>query len=192
MMRLVCAWGLLVLMLGGVAVAGPGDKLCGDEEQIRKILADARESLAELRGLAAAQKDYIARRQLLRKADALRRQLHRLHRALALAEAETAPPPDPAVQPMAAEAFDALIASLEAESFAKGKVRLVREAAAHHAFSVAQVKRVMTQFSFADGKVEAAALMHPKLIDPENFFQVYGQLKFESDKRKLRQRIDKE
>jgi hypothetical protein len=184
----VYAWGLLVLMLGGVALAGPGDQLCGDEKQIRQILADARETLAELRGLAAAQKDYIARRQLLRRADALRRQLHRLHRALALAEAETAPP-EPAVQPMAAEAFDALIASLKAESFAKGKVRLVREAAAHHAFSVAQVKRVMKQFSFADGKVEAAALMHPKLVDPESFFQVYGQLKFESDKRKLRQRI---
>jgi hypothetical protein len=92
---------------------------------------------------------------------------------------------------MEAGRFADLLRALEAESFAKGKLRVVKQAARHDHFSVEQVRQVMRQFSFADGKVEAAAAMHRRLVDPENFFQAYEELSFEADKNKLRGLIER-
>jgi len=54
------------------------------------------------------------------------------------------------------------------------------------------VMQLLGHFSFADGKVEAAKAMHPRLVDPENFFQVYEALPFEADRKKLRELPDPE
>lgn len=174
------------------ARAGERTELCGDKARIRHILGDAREVIAELRGMAAAQSDYIARREMTRKADKLKRLMKQLRSELEAVEpAEGQPEVDDLPAPMPPDRFEALVKALAAEAFSKGKLRVVRQAAAHNHFSVAQVKRVMRQFSFADGKVQAAAAMHPRLVDPENFFEAYKELSFEADKKKLREAVEK-
>lgn len=191
-MRPVLLLSACLALAAWPAQAGDPTELCGDKARIRDILGDAREVIAELRGMAAAQSDYIARREMTRKADKLKRLMHRLRAELEDAEPADSPPPaEVRVEPMPAERFEALVKSIAAEAFAKGKLRVIRQAAHHNRFSVAQVKRVMRQFSFADGKVQAAAAMHPMLVDPENFFEAYKELSFEADKKKLRQAVGK-
>lgn len=184
--------GTCLALTAWPAQAGDRTELCGDKARIRDILGDAREVVAELRGMAAAQSDYIARREMTRKADKLKRLIHRLREELKVPdESAQAPAPEEGIAPMPADRFEALIKALGAEAFSKGKLRVVRQAAAHNHFSVAQVTKVMRQFSFADGKVQAAAAMHPKLVDPENFFEAYKELSFEADKKKLREAVEK-
>ena len=193
MKRLALFAGIAVLLLVSLAMAAERQQLCGDRQRVQDIMIDAREALAELRGMSAAQPDYITRREMTKKANRLKRLLDRLRTELALpAEDEpVAEPQELAPQPMEAARFEALIKALSAEGFAKGKLRVVSEAAAHNQFSVAQVKKVMRQFSFAEGKVKSAAALHPKVIDPQNFFQVYAELTFDGDKKKLRKLLGK-
>jgi len=188
---LLLTW-ICLIFASSLALADDRSELCGDKARIRDILGDAREVVAEMRGMAAAQSDYIARREMTRKADKLKRLMERLRAELKVADMEPSPAPvAEQVAPMPADRFEALLKALGAEAFSKGKIRVVRQAAGHNHFSVAQVKRVMRQFSFADGKVQAAAAMHPKLIDPENFFEAYKELSFEADKNKLREAVEK-
>ena len=42
---------------------------------------------------------------------------------------------------------------------------------------------------FEKDKVEAAVLLHPHVVDPENWFQVYGAFDFDANKRKVRERV---
>ena len=101
----------------------------------------------------------------------------------------TGEPPPPEPQAMDPGDFAALMKALKAESFPKGKLAVLREAARRNRFRVAQLRHVMQEFSFADGKLQAAAAIHPVLVDPQNFYKVYQDLQFESDKLKLRRMI---
>ena len=49
----------------------------------------------------------------------------------------------------------------------------------------------MDQISFDDGKIDAAAAMWPRLVDPENSFVIFNKLGFDSSKDKLRKRVGK-
>jgi hypothetical protein len=49
----------------------------------------------------------------------------------------------------------------------------------------------MGALTFGKDKVEVAALLFEAVVDPENWFEVYGALTFESDKRELRKRVGK-
>ncbi|HOX46931.1 MAG TPA: DUF4476 domain-containing protein [Myxococcota bacterium] len=172
-----------------VAVAAPAapEKTCVDARDLLRDLREAREELSELRGLSAAHPDYMTRREMVRRVDELRRLLDRVEDALDGARADA-----PAVAqepPMAPDRFEALRKAMEGNNFDEAKLQVVREAASTNRFSVEQVKQVMGHFSFADGKVEAAKALHPRLVDPENFFQVYEELPFEADRKKLREAV---
>ena len=82
--------------------------------------------------------------------------------------------------------FVALINAIDGASFAKEKLALVQDACKFHFFTTGQVIAVMEEMSFGKDKVAAAAMMHRKLVDPDQFFKVYEHLDFESDKKKLR------
>lgn len=184
--------GLLLFGAASPVHSNDEQRVCGDKPRIEKLMGQTREKLAELRGMSSAHPDYITRREMTRKADELRRLLERIDAELALQYAPPPPPiQPPPVQPMEAGRFTTLLNTLGAEAFPKGKLRVVKQAGRHDHFSVDQVRRVMRQFSFADGKVQAAATLYPKLVDPQNFFQVYEELDFEADKNRLRELTEK-
>ena len=99
------------------------------------------------------------------------------------------PPPPAAPQAMDAARFADLTADIKKAPFADGKLDLVRDAVAHHHFNVDQVVAVMQLIPMSSDKVEAAALMHPRLVDPQDFFKVYKHIPFSGDQDALRARV---
>jgi hypothetical protein len=84
--------------------------------------------------------------------------------------------------------FGELMSALRNESWTDGKMAILRDVARYNQFTVDQVRAVMGQFAFGDDKVEAAALLYPKTVDRDRWYQVYAALTFGSDKDALRQR----
>ena len=99
------------------------------------------------------------------------------------------PPAESVPVVMADGDFQALLGAVEGESFEDGKLGLLRDACQHNYFASAQVVQVVSAFSFSDGMVEAAVMLHPRTVDPENFFQVYGAFDFDDDKDEVRRRL---
>lgn len=102
-------------------------------------------------------------------------------------------PPAPIVEekPQAATGaqLSALSNSLRQASFRKDKMRVIRLAAPQHHFSTGQVKQIVEHFSFSSDKVEVLALLHGRLVDPENTHTLFALLPHASDRRKLEERI---
>ena len=187
--RLFALLGLLCFLPSTTALAQ--DQLCGDRAEIQKILGDCREALAELKGMNAANPNYQTR-----KSTAF--QIRRIRRQLKLLRAELAMQPEEQVQPqptgpvaMDQASFNSLLKAVAAESFPKGRMRVVTDAAAGNFFTVAQLRRLLKKFSFEREKVNVAAKLHPRLVDPGNFFQVYQDLTFDTNKNALKKRISK-
>lgn len=107
--------------------------------------------------------------------------------------AELPEPPLPAdptgPSAMDAGSFGAMRSAVAGESFEDGKLGVITEACRHNLFTVAQTVEIVSLMDFGDGKIEAAVLMYPRIVDPENFYQVYGAFDFDSDKDELRSRL---
>jgi len=102
------------------------------------------------------------------------------------------PPPPPPMhrpQPMSEADFQQLVAAINGAAMSEEKVGLVRDAAQNSWFGVDQVIAVMNAIAFSQQKVDAAALMYPRVLDQKNWFKVYGALSFSADKAALRKRV---
>ncbi len=82
-----------------------------------------------------------------------------------------------------------LLAAVQNEAFSEAKLLVLRDAAAYSWFTVDQVVAFMGAMTFGKDKVEAATLLHPRVIDLENWYRVYGMLTFDSEKQELRERV---
>jgi len=91
--------------------------------------------------------------------------------------------------PMDPQRFAGLLQDLRNLSFSSEQLALLRDVARHQWFLTAQVAQVMQVFSFDSEKVEAAAILYPKVLDREDFYQVYAVFTFDSDRQKLRERV---
>lgn len=111
---------------------------------------------------------------------------YRLHDPIEL-QAPPAPPPPP--EPISADELRRIKSAVDAGSFSRDQLDTLRSAARDRYFTVDQVRQVMGWFNFGKDKVEAAAILHPHVIDSSDWYQVYSSLNFESDKRALRQKI---
>jgi len=78
--------------------------------------------------------------------------------------------------------FSHLFAEVNAETFSSDKIAVIRSAAARNHFSIDQMGRLMDDLTHSSDKVEAARLMAPKVVDPENAYQLNSHLTFSSDK----------
>lgn len=85
--------------------------------------------------------------------------------------------------------FADVLQSVENAWFDDGKLEVLRDASAHRWFTVVQVKTLVAQFSFSDAQVDAAAMLHGRTLDVENWYRVYDSLTFDSSKRELRKRV---
>lgn len=74
---------------------------------------------------------------------------------------------------------------LEAATFRDDKLRVVRRIVQHHWFTSAQAQAVARKMHFSDDKVAALTLLHPRVVDPENFEAAFSELPHRSDRQEL-------
>lgn len=82
-----------------------------------------------------------------------------------------------------------LVRALDDAPFRDDKRAVLRRAVSQAYFTSAQARAVAREFPFSDDKVAALTAMHPRVVDPENFEQVFSDLNFSSARRKLDQNI---
>ena len=142
--------------------------------------------------LADEAEDKTERKSLRTQAQALEQGIAATRKVLEALARDNDKPAKPAKpQPMPGASFAQLIEAIRAASFDDDKVAVVRHAAQTNWFSANQVGSVMDQISFDDGKIDAAAAMWPRIVDPENSFSIFNKLAFDSSKEKLRKRVGK-
>ncbi len=173
------------------------DALDGDLKTFERMLdlvRDRRERKALADQLAAVSDRLAAVRAELRDGavvEARRRDLREDRRDLRDDRRDRRPPPVVEEKPraMTGAQLTSLSNSLRQASFRKDKMRVIRLAAPDNWFTTAQVKQVVEHFSFSSDKVDVLALLHPRLLDPENTHTLFGLLPHASDRRKLEERI---
>jgi hypothetical protein len=85
--------------------------------------------------------------------------------------------------------FGQFLDELDAAAHSSDKLAIVTDAARYWRFTSDQVAAVVDHLSFGDDQVEAAATLHPRVVDPKNFHRVYKHLSHSSDREALRKRI---
>ncbi len=138
----------------------------------------------------------------------LERRLLAIHAQVAIARGQAAaqepPPPKPEPQaeppapvagaepPCTPEEYDKLRAKVDDAAFSRDKLSLLEKASARLSFSVEQVVGLMDVLDFGSDKVKAAAILHPRVVDPEDFGQVYDALVFDTDREALRAMVEED
>lgn len=82
------------------------------------------------------------------------------------------------------EAFDILYNKIKRASFDSGKLDLIEVAALGGHFSCSQCAKLVSIFSFTDGKMKALKFVAPHITDPQNAADIYRQFTFGSDRDK--------
>jgi hypothetical protein len=82
--------------------------------------------------------------------------------------------------------FSQLRSAVKSQVFGDDQLAMLRSASTGRAFTSDQVSELMRLFTFGDDRVAAAAMLYPQVVDPENWFIVYGRLTFSSEKDELR------
>lgn len=95
-------------------------------------------------------------------------------------------PPAPAYQTIPDETFNALVDSIEDQSFSADKIRTLQEGIGPQYVLVSHVERILPLFSFSADKLRALELMAPRIVDRQNNFKVYNLFTFSGDKEKAR------
>lgn len=82
------------------------------------------------------------------------------------------------------EAFDIMYNKVKRASFDSGKLDLIEVASLGGYFTCSQCAKIVSIFSFTDGKMKALRFMAPHLVDPQNAADIYRQFTFGSDRDK--------
>ncbi|MCP3140196.1 DUF4476 domain-containing protein [Pyxidicoccus xibeiensis] len=97
------------------------------------------------------------------------------------------PPPMPVVQPMPEGPFKRLNEAVKHESFTDDKMRIITMAAGNNHFLISQVGQLLSHFAFSQDKLAAVRTLKPRILDPENGYQLYSVFSFSSDKKQLQE-----
>jgi len=81
--------------------------------------------------------------------------------------------------------FDSLINSLRSNTFDPGKVATLKMVVKGRRFSSDQVKAILGEFTFDDGRGQAAEVLYPLVSDPQNFYTVLPSFTFDGGREKL-------
>ncbi|MCB9680671.1 MAG: DUF4476 domain-containing protein [Alphaproteobacteria bacterium] len=99
------------------------------------------------------------------------------------------PAPRAPVVPVTGDAeLQGILAAMEAESFGRDQLAVLASAAPGRHFTSGQVVAVMDTFTFDSDRVEAATLLYPLVVDPQNWYVTTAALTFSSSKETLRSR----
>jgi hypothetical protein len=94
------------------------------------------------------------------------------------------------VVPLTPEQLEAVVAAMNEQSFSDDKLAVLTEAMKEAYVMVAQVRRLLDQFSFPDDKLQALRLLKGRITDPQNKFQLYGAFVHSSDKDEAKKILD--
>lgn len=162
------------------------------QEQADRQLHSLQHELNAMERLADQLPACSIRDELLRKIESSRRLGRKIARTSdgLVALAESGPAPAMFVpQAMSEDDFRRISAALQPEWWDESRYELLVDVAQNRLFSSRQVARIMGLFSFGDSKVDAAAFLYDRVVDPQDFYTVYDQLTFRSEKEDLRRRI---
>jgi hypothetical protein len=82
-----------------------------------------------------------------------------------------------------------LATTIEAAPFNEGKLQALREGLEGREVTSDQASGVLELFSFSRDRVDALVFLHPRIADGENFGVLLSALKFESDRKAVRDRL---
>lgn len=85
--------------------------------------------------------------------------------------------------------FQKMVKRVTAASFADDQLEVVTAAAKVNYFTVDQVVALMKACTFEDTKIDVAAHLFSRIVDPNNWYLVYDGFTFSSSKKTLRERI---
>ena len=82
------------------------------------------------------------------------------------------------------ESFDILYNKVKNASFDQGKLDLIEVASLGGFFSCSQCAKLLSVFSFTDGKMKALRFVAPHVTDLQNAADIYSQFTFATDRDK--------
>jgi hypothetical protein len=85
--------------------------------------------------------------------------------------------------------FAAFMAQLEDEHFSSGRLALIQMVARDNYFTSAQTRAVVSSLHFSSSRVESAVLMYPRVVDQDNFYQIFSAFTFQMPKEEVRRRL---
>lgn len=91
----------------------------------------------------------------------------------------------PTKLPISATELAAVTAALQAQPFAADRIATLTSAAATRWFTIAQVGTLLDLFSSGGDKVDAVRILAPRVVDPENAFDLDRKLLFSTDKEEV-------
>ncbi len=157
-------------------------------DRMLELVRDRRERKALKEQLASTQAKLEALEAALQNAPPVQR-AERRHVEKHIVVTEAPPPSEPPLEPATGAQMARLEQSLRDASFRDDKQRVIRAAVREHYFSTAQARTLTEALSFGKDRVEALALLHPRLVDPENFHTLFSLLAHGSDRAALEKRL---
>lgn len=112
----------------------------------------------------------------------------RLKGARAAVVVQATPPPPPAAEPavgMNAADFDALKKAVDDASFSDEKLGVIKVAAEHAGFTVAQVGELVDLMAHSSDKLAVVETLNRRIVDRKNGFKLLGHFTFSGDKEKV-------
>jgi hypothetical protein len=95
-------------------------------------------------------------------------------------------PGPPSVQPMDPPSFRTFLGAVRQANYAANQLSVIEQAAAHHHFLVVQLRAIVGALSFSATQVRAVEIIAPRLLDPENGYQLFDAFPFSADQEKVR------
>ena len=76
------------------------------------------------------------------------------------------------------------MSQLQNEPFPKTRLQLLASIAKSHYFTVNQALEILELFEFDEDKLEAAKILYPSLVDPQDAYRIASAFTFDDTKRK--------
>ena len=98
--------------------------------------------------------------------------------------------PDPYFEPMYLNerALDDVLYSLDRARFSSDKLAIISDVARRYTYSTWAVEQMVRRLTFSGDRVDALAMLYPRVHDTQSWFRVYELLTFSSDRDALRRR----
>ncbi|TYZ11501.1 DUF4476 domain-containing protein [Hymenobacter lutimineralis] len=87
---------------------------------------------------------------------------------------------------------EALVRAAERKAFDKDKLVILQDGVSRAALRTEDLKRLLRVFSFEDQRVALAKYAYGRLIDPQNFYQVYELFSFNSNVKELQEYVSQQ
>jgi hypothetical protein len=177
-------WLAAVAMAAAPAAAAQGQT--GTTSPTAQAVAGAREIASDLREARDLLKGVLDRQ----KRERLELLLTRAELKAVDVQKTLTPLATPAApKALTAEQFAKALQAVKSPPFDDARLTVVEALCLGNRFSSAQVRDMLKEFKFDDGRVKAAVAIYPRVIDPQSYNSVLDVFVFESHRRTVRERL---